>query len=314
MKVTILILIILLIAAATAYYFFFYQNKKSKNPPVDYSYGLQEAQEALEYLNAEDYLELEKVLVKLSPDNLTLTLDYLALSSEEKSFQNWVKNASNKNAANTATGVFYHHQAWISRTNAYAKDVTEEGAMGFYEYQEKALAFYSEVNSIDPYIGEVYTRMIRLSMGTGEFEEAENYFVKATQKNKNALWPYIHMAEVIEPKWGGSLEKIQNLLKNLPDTKLIQQVVMLKFMLDSYTISENYLEDQPLEALDAKALVRLKSIHAELDSNPPTSPQKYLLYNYMYALAETIGETELQNIYFERVNGRYTLYPFGIIR
>jgi hypothetical protein len=284
---------------------------KHKLIKVDYSFGLEEPKKARELLNAEKYEELENLVFSLNTDILTVTIDYLALTVNTEKFTNWEAKAVKKDLPLLSFGVHYLHKAWIARSHATANNVSEDQANLFFEYQELSWEKLTAVNENSPYFFECCTRLIRLSTGLSLQEEAQKFFEKCASINSTVLWPYIHYCECIEPKWIGENDKILSFPKNLPEVKIIQQVVNLKITLDSLTMEENYFGGS-LHELNNYAKEIIVKVDNEINGAPITSPNKYIVYGYIYLIANHIGDSSIQNKYDKLINGYYTLYPFGI--
>lgn len=285
--------------------------KKTKKGKPIYSLGLQEAETIRALISAKAFNEAEKLIKKLNSDNLTQTVDHVTLSLSEAIFIEWQEQAKDKAITALFLGVYYSHSAWKARTNAYAKDVSQKGIEGFFFYQEKATACLTSINENFELIGEVYSRLIRISMGNSNDQAVETYYKKAIAINPDMVWPYIHYAEAIQPKWGGSLEAIDALMNALPDRLLIRQIVELKLRLDSFIISENYFSGTMFE-LKEITKARLIEIDKSIKETPPKSIHRYILYNYMMALSGELNKFTMKKYYKNLMNDWYTLYPFGI--
>lgn len=283
----------------------------NKNNGPIYSLGLQEAETIRELIDSKQYSEAERQIKNLSSDNLTQTVDHIALSMEEPVFLEWQSLTKEKDIAALFKGVFYNHEAWKARTHGYAKDVSQKGIEGFFYYQEKATSCLESISEGFQLIGEVYSRMIRVSLGNGNDDAVESYFNKATAINPEMIWPYIHYSEAIQPKWGGSLEAIDRLMNNLPDRVLTQQIVELKLRLDSFIASENYFSGS-MHELKEITKTRLVAIDESIKKNPPKSIHRYILHNYMMSLSGEVNKFTLKKHYKTLMNGYYTLYPFGV--
>lgn len=307
MKVLIVIVCIISTIA-----FLLWKKLKHKFSKVDYSFGLEEPKKAKKLLNEEKYEELETLVSTLNTDILTVTIDYLALNVNTEIFTKWEAKAANKDLPLLSFGVHYLHKAWIERSHATANNVSDNQAALFFNYQDLSIDKLKNVNEKSGYFFECCSRLIRLNTGLGLYDDVQEYFEKCISINPSALWPYIHYCEAIEPKWIGENNKIIFFHKNLPNIDIIQQVINLKITLDSFTMEENYFGGNINELKNyAKEIVA--KIDNEINSKPLTSPNKYIVYGYMYLIANEIGNSNLQNKYDKLINGYYTLYPFGIM-
>jgi tetratricopeptide (TPR) repeat protein len=167
------------------------------------------------------------------------------------------------------------------------------------------------INKNSPFIEEANSRLVRHYMGEGNLEKSKEYFKKTIALNNENIWVYIHYSEVIQPKWGGNLKDIKDLLNNLPKRKLIKQIISLKLALDSYISNENYFGGT-MEELDNIANQLLVEIDRQVTKSPPISIHRYIVYNYLFALAEELKNNPLQFKNYQKMNEFFTLYPYGI--
>jgi hypothetical protein len=280
---------------------------------VDYSFGLKEARTARQLLSRKQYDQLEKLLRSLPPDTLTQTLDHLALSSDEQDIADWLSKGADKTAAHLLYGIYFGHQAWIARSHKPAEDVSEDAADRFYTCLDKSQKHLLVVGDQSYLSAEAYSRLIRIYMGEGEPGKVDAYFKRAIAKDNVMLWPYIHYAEAIQPKWGGTVEQVKAFYNSLPDVPLIRQVIKLKLIWDSYTAGENYMADTRAE-LDHIAALTITEIDREISENPSTSVHRYIVYNYLMVLADELNDNVIKKDNRSRMKEYYTLYPFGIIK
>ncbi len=292
---------------------YFIRKKSGNNSSlkVDYSFGIVEAKNARLLLVQAKYDELDLLILNLKPDILTLTVDYLALTNETAVFSNWQEKSKEKDVAKLCLGVCYLHKAWISRSHASGNDVSEEKANEFFEYQDLSWEQLSTIDDNFKLFPEVNSRLIRLAMGMQNDESITKYFINAISEDNTVLWPYLHYCEAIEPKWGGDIDMVKDLLKSLPKAPVIQQAIELKLVLDSLKMDENYFGGTA-EELNQKAKTLIVKIDNEIALNPVTSINKYIVYGYIYLIAGFVNNKKLEKKYMELLNGNYTLYPFGI--
>lgn len=284
---------------------------KIKKENEYYSFGLISALNTKKLIIKNKYHEAETLIKSLNSDDLTQVLDYIALSSNETVLLNWLNESKNPNIPNLFLGVFYNHQAWRARTHSWAKDVSEERILSFIEYQKKSINNFLSIEKNSPFIEETNSRLVRHYMGEGSLKKSKEHFKKTIALNNENIWVYIHYCEVIQPKWGGNLKDIKDLLNNLPKRKLIKQIVSLKLALDSYISNENYFGGT-MDELDNIANQLLVEIDKQVTESPPRSIHRYIVYNYLFALAEELKNNPLQFKNYQKMNEFFTLYPYGI--
>lgn len=87
-------------------------------------------------------------------------------------------------------------------------------------------------------------------------------------------------------------------------------MVRLKLVSDSMLLEDNYFDDRT-ENIREFALESIRAIDEALESQNPASIHRYVLYNYMEAVAGTLNEKELRKKYISLVDGNQTIYPYG---
>lgn len=284
-----------------------------KKPKVDYSFNDTTIQNINKPILNNEFSKTESEIYRLSSDMLTQTIDYIALNTKEKTLEKWLNNSAVKEVPTLILGVHYLHQAWLSRGHSKIDKVSKQGIDGFEFYQNKAFEKLQEINFDSKLSTEAYTRLIRAHMGYGQVEEAREYFYKAIEKDTDKLWAYIAYSEVIQPKWGGNTELIHELLNNLPQRRLIQQIVELKLVHDSLQSEENYFEGS-MEDLKKRATKLLNTIDNELLKKDEMSIHRFVLFGYMFMLANDINQKAISAKYFKKMNNHFTLYPFGLMK
>ena len=276
----------------------------------DITFGNKAIASIINYLNTKNYTKAENAIQQLNPDDFTATLDAIGLKVATDSLKKWEENTTNPELVQLGLGVHYLHKAWIARSHEYASNVSQKKAENFYDLLAIAEDYFSLISKESPYAMEKYSRMIRLTMSQdGYTSEATTYFDLAAENNKDFFYPYIHLAEVLQPKWGGNQQLITDFINTLPDHFLIKNTVKLKLLLDSYICSENYFEGD-LEYTTHKILYEIDS---KIDKEQINSIHKYMLYNYMKELASMLNKKKLVNKYKKASKNYPTLYPYGVI-
>lgn len=287
--------------------------KKRNRAKVDYSFGLKTVRKVKELIEHKQCLKAETLLIGMNSEERTIAIDYVGITLGERILLHWLQKCGGSDISKLCLGVYYLHKAWMLRTHAYARDVTHEGASGFLSYLEKSLDTLTEIDENSSLAGELHSRLIRLFMSLEEWESVDEYFQKAIALDNKMIWPYIHYCEAIEPKWGGSIDKISTFMQQVPPGTTIEMAIELKLVLDSLTASENYFGGS-MEQLLLKASATLESTDKTISQKPLVSIHRYIIYNYLMALAAVLSHQEIQQKYEKKVGLFYTLYPFGIIQ
>ena len=284
--------------------------KKKKGNQRDYSLGLKIAEDIQAFIKNKTYSEAEALIEKADVNDITQVVDHLALSLKEEDIVAW-KKSSNSDFSKISLGVFYIHLAWISRSHQLAKDVSESSAESFHKYLLLCDGEFSELSESSIFQSEMYSRMIRLQMSLNDTSLATDYFTQVTEASPDLIWPYIHYAEMIQPKWGAELQELEVFYESLPANFLIKSIVELKLILDSIGCDDNYFKKYNGN-IKAFAAEKIKLIDTESQNADLSSIHRYILFNYMWALSDSIGNKPLLKKYAKLVGGNFTIYPFGL--
>lgn len=307
-----LVLFILSLKGYLAYRW--YGNYKLKTKyAVDYSFGFDPAKKALKNLIKGKYQEVSSTLPGLSSNEVHLVVEYLSLMQNEKELLAWLEKAEEKNLPNVVLGLYYIDEAWRARSSKLFSELTEKQKSEFGYYLEKVHDHLSKVEDNSYLSGHAFTYLITYYMAFGEVEDATECYSIARQKNPDLLETYVRYANAITPKWGGSLELIQDFLGKLPKIPLIRQVMELRYINASYDDNQNYFGGT-IEQLKHRASAALIRIDGELAINPPETTDKYTVYNYMFVVAGKLNDNALMKKYNKLINGYYTITPHGIMR
>lgn len=293
--------------------YYLYQKRPTfAGKKVDYSFGNPKIQKIKTKLEEQEFTSAEFLINQLDTDNLRQAIDHVTLNGAGKTILDWKEALPDSQIANLFLGVYYIHQASLNRGNLPLNRMTSKQEELFYEYSDSAKELLENIDQDDEYKAEAYAHLVRISGTTGDFEGADYYFDKCLELNPNHLWAHIEYAENIQPKWGGNLEIIENFIDNLTEEPLVNQTIYLKMVWDSVLANEN-LFGGTMQDLKHQAKALLFEIDAEVNNHPPSSIQKFVLYNYMTVVSEEFGIRALNQKYNKLMAGNFTLYPFGIM-
>ena len=293
--------------------YYLYQKRQTfAGQKVDYSFGDPAIQKIKSKLEEQEYTSAEFLINQLDVDNLRQAIDHVTLNGIGKTILDWKEALPNSQLANLFLGVYYIHQASLNRGNLPLDALSTKQEELFFEYSDEAKDLLGNIDSDDELKAEAYAQLLRIAGTTGDFKSADIYFEKCLALNPNHLWAHIEYAENIQPKWGGNLEIIEKFIDDLTDDPLVNQTVYLKMVWDSVLANEN-LFGGSMKDLKEQAKALLFEIDAELNNHPPSSIQKYVLYNYMTVVSEEFGIKALNQKYNKMMGGNFTLYPFGIM-
>lgn len=113
--------------------------------------------------------------------------------------------------------------AWNARGNGYASSVTAEGWKLYRERLEKAERALIDTKTYSAELPVWYNEMLNVQSALGRpAEERDKVFLEGTQKYKTYYPLYFTMLNFLLPKWGGSWETVDNLVKwSVENTKAI---------------------------------------------------------------------------------------------
>jgi tetratricopeptide (TPR) repeat protein len=291
--------------------FLFGAKKDKALSKADYSFGLQESISIKRYLDKRNYHKVEELLTKSDSDTISHVVDHLSLNTKESDLIKWHASNTESEAANLVLGVFYAHKGWTCRGNQYASEVSGKNFMSFHDFEEKAESYLKTISRNKLYTAEAYARLIRVYMSLGHMDKELESFNNCVSLDALKVGAYIHHLEAIEPKWGGSKEEVVELLEKLPDSELITDIITLKMLGDSL-MSEEYLGKGEVVDITEELKLQMRSIDKKWAASDSNSILGLLVYNYMVGLSQETGDHDLLNKYHAKMNGRYTLYPFGI--
>ena len=305
------IIITIILFGLVAYYL--YQKRSTfVGQEVDYSFGDSNLQKIKSKLEEQEYTSAEFLIHQLDAGELRQAIDHVTLNGVEKTLLDWKEALPDSQLANLFLGVYYIHQASLNRGNLPLDALSPKQEELFFECSDKAKDLLEKIDADDEFKAEAYAQLLRVSGTNGDFKNADFYFDKCLEISPNHLWAHIEYAENIQPKWGGNLEIIGKFIDDLTDDPLVNQTVYLKMVWDSVLANEN-LFGGSMQDLKQQAKSLLFEIDAELNNHPPSSIQKYVLYNYMTVVSEEFGIKTLNQKYNKMMGGNFTLYPFGIM-
>lgn len=286
--------------------------KRKKDFRRDYTLGLKVAEEIQIYIKHKNYSTAEQKTQRQDLNNITQIIDHLSLSLSENELLSW-NESSKSDLSKLALGTFYLHLAWITRSHKLAKNVSKNQAKGFFDYLQVSEDIYESISTDSPYNPEAESRKIRLYMSLGNMALATNYYNNLYNNLPEFIWPYIHYSELIQPKWGGTIENLEIFYESLPKDFLIHSIVELKLILDSTIMNDNYFRKYNS---DIKEFARQKliQIDEEYDKIQISSIHRYIFFNYMEALSDTLKLKSLKSKYKTLMDGNYTIYPYGLIK
>ncbi len=285
--------------------------RKNKGYRRKYALGLTIAEQIENFIKNKDYEAAERNIKNQSLNDITQIIDHLSLSLKEIELVQW-EESQKTDFSKLTLGVFYLHLAWITRSHKLAKNVSNKKAEAFFDYLLLCEETFDTIGKESYFFPELQSRKIRLYMSLGDKNSAVECFQELCKSHPDFLWPYIHYSELIQPKWGGKIENIEKFYESLPNSFLIHSIVELKLILDAIIINDNYFKKYSND-LYGYARDKVVEIDAEYSKIQIISIHRYILYNYMEAIAEVVKLKSLQKKYEKLKDGQNTIYPHGLL-
>lgn len=294
-------------------YYLYQKRPKFLGTKVDYSFGNPELRKIKSKIDEGEYTSAEYLIQQLDGDELHQVVDHVTLNGTGEPLLKWKEEHPNSQIADLFLGVYYMHYAALNRGYDFNPKLSNKQEDLFFEYSDKAADILETIDQDDIINAEAYARLVRILGITNDYEGAQHFFDKCIKINPNHLWAHIEFAELTQPKWGVDLLNTNQFIDDLTEEPLVNQVIYLKLVWDS-VLSKQNLFGGTLGDLKQQAKELLFEIDAEVNNTPPTSIQKYVLYNYMTVVSEEFGIKALNQKYNKLMNGNFTLYPFGIMK
>ena len=284
----------------------------SKNPTVtlDYSFGNTELKSIQILIEEGEFQRAAEAFGALTYNQQSYAVDLLALTIKTELLQSWVCTEGGTGLDGLVLATHYHHLNWQFDLNSSFAHATRPEQLKYQSNLDKAKEHLELIENSRSFFLEKSIRQIRVKLLDGKQEEAWNHFVAATNQESDAFWAYVFAADVVQPKWGGDLNNVQTLLDKLPQVTEIRMVVMLKLIEDSFTTNENLFKGG-MNDLVAFASEQLNAMHQQVQQTQLDPLHRFVVFNYMKALAERLGDKQLKQTYLTKGRGFRTLLPDG---
>ena len=286
---------------------------------IDLSLGYERLPEFRNWLQQGNYAAFESAYEGLPWDAKTLLNEGIGLEeSNATDITKWVTQRHDSYAAHLFAGVSKTCLAWIARTAALGKSVSEEKAQRFFDLLEDAFAHLQRADELNPDDAEICARMIRVCMGLQtDTDTANSYFEAAKQLVPNHLMAHLMMINFLNPKWRGSLEEMQAFAESMHDDKSNSLLVTLEL----FALVEEWLyyglNDEPKKKeqffKNADVRSRIKELHAGYREEAEGQLLIPYVYNYFAFLFHMTGEQELARQAARKITGKMTVYPWAYI-
>lgn len=284
----------------------------SKNPTItiDYSFGHETLNSILRMIEEGQFTRATECYFELDYQHQSYAVDLLALTASTELLQSWVCAEGGTGLDGLVLATHYHHLNWQFDLKASFAHASRAEQLKYESNLEKAKEHLELIENSRSYFLEKSIRQIRIKLLDGKQDEAWNHFIAATNQEPDAFWAYVYATDVVQPKWGGDLNKVQALLDRLPQVTEIRMTVMLKLIEDSFNVNENLFKGE-MNDLVAFATEQLKAMHQQIGQAELHPLHQYVVFNYMRNVAERLGDKPMKQVYLMKGKGYRTLIPDG---
>lgn len=186
------------------------------------------------YLNANcfEYLEdyFNKLQKKFDADEISdyemlIHFDAFRPYSTQANIVKWLDKYPESYAANLVMGLFYRNTAFNLRGSAYIKYTPDINISLMNSALQESERYFDKAISLTKNHSYIQAYKLRVYMFEGRENEYNTLANSIINDNKNAITPYPIIMEYLQPKWGGSLEKMKEFFffskkHNLPQWQL----------------------------------------------------------------------------------------------
>lgn len=174
---------------------------------------------------------------ELSEDTYFTAFDAFDIKNEELSsiFDSWVSSTPEAYQPYLARGIFQYHLGWFHRGGRWSSETKDEKKLKLSEYLSKTSD--DILKSLNIKSGSIisYYYLMRVATTQGRQDESERLQRKALKINSSSYKIRAQHLRSLTPRWGGSLEAMQEYLINA--SQAIKKYPQLK-LLEGYIYNE----------------------------------------------------------------------------
>jgi tetratricopeptide (TPR) repeat protein len=171
-------------------------------------------------------------------------------------YDDWVARFPTSYAAHLARAIYYKKIGQQSRGNKYIRDVTDAQIAGMTEAFDKALQDLHACADLDPKPTLAYGHALDISSFSGKGEERELQDLAAQVDPQNIIVRLKYMNS-LEPRWGGSYERMEAFLEESHRANLAPSNLHL---LEAVIVADRASVDYEGQRWDAAAKEYLQAI------------------------------------------------------
>jgi hypothetical protein len=213
--------------------------------------------------------------------------------------------------AHTILGVRTVLRGWKIRGTGWARDVTRQQWAGFYEHLNRAEQILIDVTAREPQQGYAWLERMIICRGISlGHDEARRRYDRLSAHHPFAYIAGYHLVQQLQPKWGGSWEKVAEFGAELLRTAPAGSVGLLAVLaghMERFQASDSDVEGTAL----LRAPATVAQIHQVADRtvrHPAFQPgyRFYTAHDYFAMLFSLVGDHAAAAPHFRALAGRRT--------
>jgi hypothetical protein len=276
-------------------------------PVQDLSFGLLDALGIKLLLQQKQWSQFEAIAAGLAPDDFTRLLDGLCLTAEHSALLASYQQAGNSELRHLVAGVHATWLAWQARSGAYGRELSQQQIEGFAAFLSEARQQLNRPFARPLFQAEAAARMVRVAMGLGEPEMAQEAFAHCLAANPTHLQGHLFYFNFRTPKWYGSEDALEDFVDQAPTAEL-RKLLQSMYLVELYS-----------EVSDSADIVKQKfrndnapRITSLLPLQPPPATSLYTVYlaNYLACLHHILGQFDRRNAFLSKLGPAITAYPW----
>jgi tetratricopeptide (TPR) repeat protein len=275
----------------------------------DLSFGLLADAGIEALLQQKQWAQFEALVTELPTEGLTRLLDGLCLTTRYAALLQQYHTSGESEVRHFTAGTHDTFLAWEARSGALAKHVTEDQARGFEHYLTLAHEHLDRAFSTSRLQAQAYARLVRVLMGLGEPQEAQQAFYACAELVPDHLLGHINYFKLVAPRWFGNAEVLTEFVDGAFKPAL-RQLLQANFLVERYSDFE--MED----AASAKGKLhqqyqgRIDQLRPQLKPMPGASLLAIYYNNYVACLHHILDEADERNRYLRELGNDITPNPW----
>ncbi len=163
----------------------------------------------------------------------------------------WVALHPKSFAPYAARGVHLDAVGWAYRGGAFASKTSKKQFKTMKDYHRQAIVDLEKALELNPKVIVVYTIMMAIHRSGGEDKDRLAVYEKAKASCPNCYLPSLQHMWNLEPRWGGSFEKMQQLANQVALNKTANPRMALLQGFVPYEKCKTLKKEKPAEAVES---------------------------------------------------------------